>query len=406
MSILNGWSSNSISNLFNSGSTGNNSYSGLSSMLSDYSAIRNGSYGKLMKSYYSEVSNSGSSSKSKGTESVAEKLINEKMHPTVSRDVSKANAALSQGISDMKSSVSALQNASTYEDTAAGTARSKVTSALKDYVTNYNSTVTASKDSTTKGLTSNVAAIMKSTDANKDALASLGITANDDGTLTLDEKKLQTADLSAVQDLFSKDNLTGYGSTVASRLQFAGYYTSDTTTAASSSDSTSTKQETISSALGLKSAGQDLASASLYDKVKDADGNTTDAYNVDAITSKAKDFVKYYNEMFASAKNSTNSGVTSNLTYINNTTDRNKDALASVGITVNSDKTLSINEDVFKNSDMSKVKDLFQNYGSSIATNASLVNYYMGTQATSASGYTADASYNVNAAAASYTAVT
>ena len=406
MSILNGWSSNSISNLFNSGSTGNNSYSGLSSMLSDYSAIRNGSYGKLMKSYYNETSNSNSSSRAKSSESVTDKIIREKMHPTVSSEASKANAALSQGVTNMKSSVSTLQNASTYEDTTSGTARSKVTNALKDYVTNYNSAVAASKDSTTKGLTSNMASIMKSTDANKEALAALGITANSDGTLSLDEKKLQSADLSAVQDLFSKDNLTSYGSTVGSRLQYASYYTSNTTTSAASSDTNSTKQETISSALGLKSASQALASDSLYDKVKDKDGNDTDSYNVDAITSKAKDFVKNYNEMFASAKNSTNSGVTSNLSYIKNTTDRNKDALASLGITVNSDNTLSINEDVFKNSDMSKVKALFKDYGSSVATNSSLVNYYMGTQATAASGYTSSASYNANAAAATYTAET
>ena len=56
---------------------------------------------------------------------------------------------------------------------------------------------------------------------------------------------------------------------------------------------------------------------------------------------------------------------------------------------------MTIDEDTFKNSDMSKVQNFFKDYGSSIATNASLVDYYMTTQANAASGYTADGTYNV-----------
>lgn len=56
---------------------------------------------------------------------------------------------------------------------------------------------------------------------------------------------------------------------------------------------------------------------------------------------------------------------------------------------------MKINEDIFKKSDMSKVQEFFKDYGSSIATNASLVDYYMTTQANAASGYTPDGTYNV-----------
>lgn len=44
---------------------------------------------------------------------------------------------------------------------------------------------------------------------------------------------------------------------------------------------------------------------------------------------------------------------------------------------------------------MSKVQKLFKDYGSSIASSASLVDYYMTTQANAASGYTAAGLYNV-----------
>ena len=56
---------------------------------------------------------------------------------------------------------------------------------------------------------------------------------------------------------------------------------------------------------------------------------------------------------------------------------------------------MSIYEDTFKKSDMSKVQEFFKDYGSSVATNASLVDYYMNTRANAASGYTAAGAYNV-----------
>lgn len=56
---------------------------------------------------------------------------------------------------------------------------------------------------------------------------------------------------------------------------------------------------------------------------------------------------------------------------------------------------MKIDEDTFKKADMSKVQDFFQDYGSSVATNASLVDYYMNTQANVGSGYTANGAYNV-----------
>ena len=56
---------------------------------------------------------------------------------------------------------------------------------------------------------------------------------------------------------------------------------------------------------------------------------------------------------------------------------------------------MTIDEDTFKKSDMSKVKDFFSDYGSSVATSASLVDYYMTTQANASNGYTADGMYNV-----------
>ena len=85
-------SRNDYSYLFNS--MNNNSGNSLSSMnwLSDYNSIKSGSYGKLMKAYYSsatEESTSKSESKTDST-SVLSKLTDHKVPATTASDEAKA----------------------------------------------------------------------------------------------------------------------------------------------------------------------------------------------------------------------------------------------------------------------------------------------------------------------------
>lgn len=362
--------------------------------LSDYASLKNGSYSKLMKAYYGtgQSTSTGASSdrKSRGS-NVVDKIIEEKMHPKVSKEVQKANKDLSAGLSSLNSAVSTLRNDNTYTDTKDGkSASDKVASAMKDFVTNYNNVVSTSKDSTLTSKTSYVANMMSSTAANADKLSEIGVTINANGTLTLSEGKLKEADISKVQELFSSDNILSYGSVVSSRLQFAG--------AASGTggiDLTGTDNKTTSSASSLKTDSQALASDELYQKVKDKNGNETNEYDIKKIFATAKSFVSNYNKMFDTAESSANSGVVANLSYIREKTARNEDALKSFGISVDGKGRMKIDEDTFKKADMSKVQAFFKDYGSSIATNASLVDYYMTTQANAANGYTAGGSYNV-----------
>lgn len=361
--------------------------------LSDYASIKNGSYGKLMKSYYGtgQVSATETSGKKSSATTVLDKILEEKKNPKVSKDVKEANAKLATGLSSLKSSVSALQGDKIYTDTENGqSAADKVASAMKAYVTDYNNVVNAAKGSTLSGKTAYVANMMSSSAANADKLAEIGVTINSDGTLELNQAKLKEADLSKVQDLFSADNIMSYGSTIASRVQFAG--ASSSTSAADSTEKGSTA---ASSASSLKEDSRALASDKLYEKMKDKDGNETDKYDIDKIFATAKSFVNNYNMMFEKAQSSTNSGVLSNLSYIREKTAHNENTLKQFGIEVDQKGVMKINEDIFKGSDMSKVQAFFKDYGSSIATNASLVDYYMTTQANAASGYTADGAYNV-----------
>lgn len=378
---------------------GSNNSTNLYSLFSERASIKNGTYKRLLKSYFSTVGgdSDGKSAtrKSRGSD-IIDKLLKEKMYPTVSKETKEANSNLTSGLNSLQSSVSALQKDSTYEDTENGaTAVDKVVSAVKSYVTSYNDTVTASKSSTLTNKTAYVANMMSTTSKYSKELAEIGVSLKQDGTLQLDETKLKSADISKVQKLFSSDNIQSYGSTIASRVKFAGGGSSTSTnkTDNKTDTSTDTKKPAATGAAGLKTDGEALASSDLYATSKDKDGNVT--YNVDKILSTAKSFVSNYNKMFDNAESSSNSGVISNLSYIRERTKNNTKTLEEFGFSVDKKGRMKLDEDTFKKADMSKVQDFFKDYGSYVASNASRVNYYMNTNASAANGYTSRAAYNI-----------
>lgn len=380
-----------VSYLFSSLGSGAAGVAG-SNWLSDYASLKNGSYAKLMKAYYGteQASDTKVSSTRSSTKNILKKLEEEKKNPKVSKDVQKANTNLTSGLSSIKSSLAVLQNSGTYTDSENGkSAADKVTSAVKNFVSDYNNLVTAAKGSTLTGKTAYVSNMMSSTAANSGKLSEIGVRVNTNGTLEIDEAKLKKADLNKVKDLFSANDIMSYGSRLVSRVQFAG--AAATTQTAESKDTD--KAATVSGAAGLKADGKTLASDELYQKVKDKDGN--EKYEVDKIFAAAKSFVSNYNSMFEAAESSANSGVLANLSSIREKTAKNADVLKQFGISVDAKGKMKIDEETFKKSDMSKVQKFFQDYGSSVSTNASLVDYYMSTQANAGSGYTAAGAYNV-----------
>lgn len=387
------------SSLFQSSSFG----SGNQSFFADYASIKNGSYARLMKSYYGSGYSASSSSVSSQTGSsssnILDKILEERRNPKVSEETQKANESLTNDISILKNSVSVLRNENTYKDTENGSsAKDKVASAVKDYVNQYNDVVSAAKKSTLSGKTANVGAMMRSTAENADKLKELGITINSNGTLQLNEGKLKETDISKVQELFSGEDIMSYGSTVMSRLQFAGAAAGASASASETTDVSDDKTNTAgSAAAALKKDGELLASDELFNKIKDKDGKYT--YDIDKIFAAAKSFAGNYNDMLSAAKSSTNSGVLSNVSYIQEKTTLYSAALKQFGISVDLNGKMAIDENTFKNADMSKVQQVFKDYGSSVASSASLVDYYMTTQASPASGYTAAGAYNVQGSA-------
>lgn len=386
--------------LFQSLSSGSSGGMGNLNFLSDYASIKNGSYGRLLKAYYSTAQTSGTTASAASTstkatsKNILEKMEAEKRNPKVSKDVQQANSSLASSITSLNSSVSTLQNSNTYTNSEDGkSAADKTVSAVKAFVSDYNNMVNSAKNSTLTGKTAYVANMMSSTAANSDKLSEIGVRVNANGTLTVDETKLKATDPSKVQELFSSDDIMSYGSKLASRVHFAGGTASTGSTDATESSTETDKATAASSAAGLKADSTALASDELYQKVTDKDG--TQKYDIAKLFATAKSFVNNYNKMFETAESSANSGVLANLSYIREKTAQNADALEQFGFSVDTKGRLSINEDTFKKSEMPKLQEFFKDYGSSVATNASLVDYYMKTQANAANGYTAAGAYNL-----------
>ena len=75
----------------------------------------------------------------------------------------------------------------------------------------------------------------------------------------------------------------------------------------------------------------------------------------DAVSTMVND----YNALIKKASASDNSNVKNQTGYLKDLINSNKSAFAKMGITVNSDRSLSIDETKFKESDMSNVKNMF-----------------------------------------------
>lgn len=84
----------------------------------------------------------------------------------------------------------------------------------------------------------------------------------------------------------------------------------------------------------------------------------------DALYESVSSFVKDYNSMMKNATNSDISNVRKQANWLYDASYANYKLLSSVGITLNADRTLALDEDTFKKADISTVKSLFSGVGS------------------------------------------
>lgn len=321
---------------------------GGSTLLSDYASIKNGSYAKMMKSYYAKVkeddetSSSSSSSKEKETDA--------------------ASASAARKFYETATGMSGLDYSADNIDEL----YDKVSAFVKD----YNSMMTAASKSKNSAVQAQADALNDYTYQNYKLFAKIGITMNADRTLSIDEdtfkkvnEKTGATNVPTISTLFK--GIGSFADKAADRAskiyREAGAGESVTSSQAKYAGSTGSVSSSNSTSSDKEVSDSDIASlaSSLYKSVEKLGSMTSDESNKNSIYNIFSTLIKDYNTLVKDAAESKNSNVVKQVDYLKTLVSGNKSAFSKIGITVNSDKTMSIDEEKFKDSDMSNVEDLF-----------------------------------------------
>ena len=167
--------------------------------LSDYAAIKNGSYGKLLKAYYAKQD--------------AEKAA------SGGETVQKATM-MKTGADGLKKSADALNNDELWEKKKIKKKDEKtgeeievedydwdaITKAMKSFVEDYNDVIKQAGDSNSKDVLRNAVWLTGITESNENMLSKIGITVGKGNKMELDEDTLNKAEISTLKTLFTGHN--------------------------------------------------------------------------------------------------------------------------------------------------------------------------------------------------------
>lgn len=138
------------------------------------------------------------------------------------------------------------------------------------------------------------------------------------------------------------------------------------------SDSTGSLQMAKSDASSLLDALDGLNKKSLYKSTLDEKGKAV--YDTDKIQSAVKDYVEAYNSFVDSTGDLNSTKLLGNTLDVIKNTKRNAGLLSDLGIKIEKDNKLTLDEEKFKKANMTTVNALFAgsgSYGSSVSSKAS-----------------------------------
>ena len=176
---------------------------GIESLLSDYSSIKRGTYGKLMKSYYHSQQSADTTNASNS------KATNKLTYKSASADNAEQIQKLKSVSSELTSSASALYSSSANSLYEKGN-EDKLYKAVSSFVDDYNDMVKTAGDSNNNKVTRNVSTMNNAVSASSRLLSKAGISVNSDKTLAIDEETFKKADTSTIKTLFSGNRSLAY----------------------------------------------------------------------------------------------------------------------------------------------------------------------------------------------------
>lgn len=366
---------------------------GGASLLSDYASIKNGSYGKMMKSYYAKTKKEEEADSSKNSSKTKEK------------------DAASAGAARKFYETAAGMNGLDYSADNIDELYDKVSGFVKD----YNSMMKAASKSSNGSVKAQADALNDYTYQNYKLFAKVGITMNADRTLSIDEdvfkkvnEKTGSTNVPTLSTLFKgigsfADKAADRASKIYREAGDGEEVTSAKAKYAGSMGSVSSSDKTDSADKGTSKTAKDAASAAsasaLYKSVERMGAALLNNDNKDDVFDVFSTLVKDYNELLKDTADSKNSNVIKQADYLKSLVSSNKSAFSRIGVTVNSDKSLSIDEEKFKEADMNTVKSLFSgtySFGEKMTDRINQI-YRYATQGDSLNGqtYTSQGSYNV-----------
>lgn len=164
-------------------------------------------------------------------------------------------------------------------------------------------------------------------------------------------------------------------------------------------DSAKTLSEIEKAADTMKESADSLlvkGSKSVFQK-KNETTTASEEYDTDAIYKAVSGFVTDYNDLLSKTSAASSKNLQSKADTLAAVTTANAKLLSRVGITVNSDRSLSLDEEAFKKSDMGTVKNLFGTtgaYGYKVSAQASMIDYTAAKESTKSNTYTANGTYS------------
>jgi len=391
--------SNSIGNLFSSlgtnttGST--NTYSGnLGINLADYASIKNGSYSKLMKSYY---------------EMDEKKDAKETNSKNDTDDTDATIKSIKGATKELKESAQALYGSKGLfeKDVNGEYDMEAIYEKVNAFVEDYNSMIESVGSAETESIANAGANVVNATTNNMKMLAKLGISVSgSDFTLSIDKEDFMESNISDIKSMFSGVGSFAYQvgakasriySMVEDKVSGIGTYSTS-----KSDTSSSTSKDTANTIAKVKDRADDLVSTGtdLYRNRDLFDKNLDGKYDMDEIVEEISAFIKDYNDLIIGTENTKSSGIASAMNTLKGITDAYKKELAALGITIDKDDdTLKFDEDSFLNADMKEAKSLFIGTGSlayQITAKATMVANQAETEAAKSNTYTDNATYSNN----------
>lgn len=219
------YDSSSVSTLFSSLGSSKSTGSGLFGInLSEYASIRSGSYGKLMRSYFSMDSTKSTSKSDDSTKNTIEDLATT---TSTSKDSTKTLAAIESDAKELTDSAKALYTRSNNKvftkDSGGSYDTDKIYKAVKRFADDYNSMLDTAGKSSTNRISRSVSSMKNETSYNENPLKEIGITVDEKtGKLSVDETTFKSADTEKIKNLF---NGTGsYAYSVATKAAMTESY--------------------------------------------------------------------------------------------------------------------------------------------------------------------------------------